>query len=70
MMMLAETYIIEGAMDGYRHLSIAEHEDIMVRWKNHEGISQIAREIGTKLRILGATLTANFHTGRNCCGMS
>ena len=32
-------------MDGYSHLSIAEREDIMVRWKGHEGISQIAREL-------------------------
>lgn len=32
-------------MDGYSHLSIAEREDIMVRWKGHEGVSQIAREL-------------------------
>lgn len=31
MMMLAETCIIGGTMDGYSHLSIAEREDIMVR---------------------------------------
>lgn len=45
MMMLAETCIIVGTMDGYGHLSIAEREDIMVRWKGHEGVSQIAREL-------------------------
>ena len=44
-MMLAETCIIGGTMDGYSHLSIAEREDIMVRWKGHEGVSQIAREL-------------------------
>ena len=37
MMMLAETCIIGGTMDGYGHLGIAELEDIMVRWKGHEG---------------------------------
>lgn len=40
MMMLAETFVIGGAMDGYRHLSIAEREDIMVRWKDHEGVNE------------------------------
>lgn len=33
-------------MDGNRHLSIAGREDITVRWKGYEGISQIARELG------------------------
>ena len=32
-------------MDGCSHLGIAEREDIMVRWKCHEGVSQIAREL-------------------------
>lgn len=32
-------------MDGYSHLSIAEREDIMVRWKGHGGVGQIAREL-------------------------
>ena len=45
MMMPAETCIIGGTMDGYSHLSIAEREDIMVRWKGHEGVGQIAREL-------------------------
>ena len=46
MMMLAETVIIGGAMGGYSHLSIAEREDIMVRWRDHERVGQIARELG------------------------
>ena len=45
MMMPAEACIIGGAMDGCSHLGIAEREDIMVRWKCHEGVSQIAREL-------------------------
>ena len=45
MMMLAEACIIGGAMDGCSHPGIAEREDIMVRWKCHEGVSQIAREL-------------------------
>ena len=32
-------------MDGCSHLGIAEREDIMVRWKDHEGASQMAREL-------------------------
>ena len=45
MMMLAEACIIGGAMDGCSHLGIAEREGIMVRWKCHEGASQIAGEL-------------------------
>ena len=44
-MMPAETSIIEGAMDGCSHPGIAEREGIMVRWKGHEGVSQIAGEL-------------------------
>ena len=43
MMMPAETCIVGGAMDGCSHLGIAEREGIMVRWKCHEGASQMAR---------------------------
>ena len=32
-------------MDGCSHLGIAEREGIMVRWKCHEGASQIAGEL-------------------------
>ena len=46
MMMFTDACIIGGAMDGNRHLSIAGREDITVRWKGYEGISQIARELG------------------------
>ena len=27
----------------YRHLTLAEREDIMVHWKNRVGVSEIAR---------------------------
>lgn len=30
----------------YHHLTLAEREDIMVHWKNHVGVSEIARLIG------------------------
>ena len=33
-------------MGHYSHLSIEEREDIMICWKNHESISQIARKLG------------------------
>jgi IS30 family transposase len=46
-------------MDGYKHLSIEEREDIMVRWKDHEGVSQIARELGRDKS------TASREIGRN-----
>ncbi|NMF25203.1 IS30 family transposase [Olsenella umbonata] len=36
----------EAAMDRYDHLSITEREDIMLLWRDGEGVSQIAREIG------------------------
>lgn len=33
-------------MDRYGHLGITEREDIMLLWRDGEGVSQIAREIG------------------------
>ena len=30
----------------YRHLTLAEREDIMVHWKNRVGVSEIARLVG------------------------
>lgn len=36
----------EVAMDRYGHLGITEREDIMLLWRDGEGVSQIAREIG------------------------
>lgn len=63
MMMLAETCIIGGAMDGYRHLSIAEREDIMVRWKDHEGASQIARELGRDKSTVSREIRRNGWRG-------
>ena len=32
-------------MDGCSHLGIAEREGIMVRWKDHEGVGQMAGEL-------------------------
>ena len=63
MMMLAETCIIGGTMDGYSHLSIAEREDIMVRWKGHEGVSQIARELGRDKSTISREIRRNGWQG-------
>ena len=30
----------------YRHLTLAEREDIMVAWANHVGVGEIARLVG------------------------
>ena len=45
-MALTTTFIERISMGHYSHLSIEEREDIMVCWKNHESISQIARKLG------------------------
>ena len=45
-MALTTTFIERISMGHYSHLSIEEREDIMVWWKNHESISQIARKLG------------------------
>jgi hypothetical protein len=50
-------------MDGYRHLSIAEREDIMVRWKDHEGVSQIAREPGRDKSTVSREIRRNGWRG-------
>ena len=50
-------------MDGYRHLSIAEREDIMVRWKDHEGASQIARELGRDKSTVSREIRRNGWRG-------
>lgn len=50
-------------MDGYRHLSIAEREDIMVRWKDHEGVSQIARELGRDKSTVSREIRRNGWRG-------
>jgi IS30 family transposase len=63
MMMLAETCIIGGTMDGYSHLSIAEREDIMIRWKGHEGVSQIARELGRDKSTISREIRRNGWQG-------
>ena len=50
-------------MDGYRHLSIAEREDIMVRRKDREGISQIARELGRDKSTVSREIRSNGWRG-------
>lgn len=45
-MALATTIIGGTAMGRYSHPGIEEREDIMVRWRDHEGVSRIAWEIG------------------------
>ena len=50
-------------MDGYRHLSFAERKDIMARWKGHEGISQIARELGRDKSTVSRVIRRNGRRG-------
>lgn len=57
-------------MGRYTHLTIAEREDIMVRWRDREGVSQIAREIGrdksTVSREIARNGWASSRGGRDC----
>lgn len=46
-------------MGRYHHLSIEEREDIMVRWKDREGVSQIAREIGRDKSTVSREISRN-----------
>lgn len=46
-------------MGRYSHLSIGEREDIMVRWRDHEGVSQIAREIGRDKSTVSREIARN-----------
>ena len=69
MMMPAETCIIGGTMDGCSHLGIAEREDIMVRWKGHEGVSQMARELHRDKSTISREIRRNGWqgpAGRRC----
>ena len=50
-------------MDAYRHLCIAEREDIMVRWKDHEGVSQISRELGRDKSTVSREIRSNGWRG-------
>ena len=46
-------------MGRYSHLSIEEREDIMVRWRDHEGVSRIAREIGRDKSTVSREIARN-----------
>lgn len=58
-MVLAETSSEGAGMGRYAHLSIAEREEIMVRWRDHEGVSQIAREVGRDKSTISRELRRN-----------
>ena len=58
-MALATTIIGGTAMGRYSHLSIEEREDIMVRWRDHEGVSRIAREIGRDKSTVSREIARN-----------
>lgn len=49
----------EAAMDRYDHLSITEREDIMLLWRDGEGVSQIAREIGRDKSTVSGEIRRN-----------
>lgn len=49
-------------MGHYSHLSIEEREDIMVWWKNHESISQIARKLGRNKSSVSREIKRNGWT--------
>lgn len=54
-------------MDGHGHLRITEREDVMVRWKGHEGVSQMARELHRDKPTISREIRRNGrqgHTGR------
>ena len=46
-------------MGRYGHPGIEEHEDIMVRWGDHEGVSRIAREIGRDKSTVSREIARN-----------
>lgn len=52
-------------MGSYRHLSIEEREDIMARWHQHEGVSQIAREVGRDKSTVSREIRRNGWRGRS-----
>ena len=49
-------------MGHYSHLSIEEREDIMVWWRNHESISQIARKLGRNKSSISREIKRNGWT--------
>ena len=58
-MALTTTFIERISMGHYSHLSIEEREDIMVWWKNHESISQIARKLGRNKSSISREIKRN-----------
>lgn len=46
-------------MGSYSHPGIAEREDIMVRWRDHEGVSRIAREVGRDKSTVSREIARN-----------
>jgi IS30 family transposase len=46
-------------MGRYSHPGIEEREDIMVRWRDHEGVSRIAREIGRDKSTVSREIARN-----------
>lgn len=46
-------------MGRYKHLSIREREDIMVRWRDHESVGRIAREIGRDKSTVSREIARN-----------
>ena len=61
-MALTTTFIERISMGHYSHLSIEEREDIMVWWKNHESISQIARKLGRNKSSISREIKRNGWT--------
>ena len=46
-------------MGRYSHPGIEEREDIMVRWRDHEGVSRIAREVGRDKSAVSREIARN-----------
>ena len=46
-------------MGRYSHPGIEEREDIMVRWRDHEGVSRIAREVGRDKSTVSREIARN-----------
>ena len=61
-MALTTTFIERISMGHYSHLSIEEREDIMVWWRNHESISQIARKLGRNKSSISREIKRNGWT--------
>ena len=56
-------------MGSYSHPGIAEREDIMIRWRDHEGVSRMARGVGRDKSTVSGEVARNGRqasTGRRC----